>query len=454
MAFIDILTLIFSVFLEYVFMVSITAIQTLVYSKSLGVPPQWRGKRLTILVFLIGFLEASIQLISLNITDFSGIRYIYLLIFFLYPILFMGGKRRERIFFSIVSLATLLFSILFSSTFFRTNNIVRVTNSSSWLYSTMLTGLIIAIYAILTFIIYHLTNEGKHYIPPKYWHSITICYFVLMLCLYIVYSAPIWFAKNDQLYTYLTIFSVSLFAIWLLMYFVFYFACRYYSKAFEVNLLALQNNMIEKYFLQKQAADEKIQLLRHDLKHSLFQLSQLANETGNTDALQFINEYEHQLTETNLIDVKNENANAILNQKSWEAKKSGVKFLVEGVFYDDLILSKLDLCNLIGNLLDNAIEAASHEGVCDNLRSVKFTSKRKGNLLMLVVENGYAIKPVLEGNRFKTTKKQSEHHGIGTRSIQYIADKYSGVIDMSFLNNWFIVTILLNGYQTGLSNKN
>lgn len=109
---------------------------------------------------------------------------------------------------------------------------------------------------------------------------------------------------------------------------------------------------------------------------------------------------------------------------------------------------------MIGNLLDNAIEAASHEGVCDNLRSVKFTSKRKGNLLMLVVENGYAIKPVLEGNRFKTTKKQSEHHGIGTRSIQYIADKYSGVIDMSFLNNWFIVTILLNGYQTGLSNKN
>jgi len=217
-------------------------------------------------------------------------------------------------------------------------------------------------------------------------------------------------------------------------------------------MLAIQNDMIERYMLRKQASDERIQILSHDLGHSLTQWRSLAEEKGDADALQSISEYEGQLLSSLLINVENDTANAIMNQKQFEATQKQVEVLVDGAFDKDLLISKLDLCSLLGNLLDNAIEAAA-QAETEALRRVRFSIRRKGNLLILAVENGYAIEPVLRNGVFITTKKDKDLHAIGMRSINYVTEKYNGVVNHSYENNWFKASVMLCGYQTALSDE-
>lgn len=251
---------------------------------------------------------------------------------------------------------------------------------------------------------------------------------------------------------YLSILSAGLLIIWLLLYFTFYFICRYFSKTKEANALLVQNDRIEQYLLEKQASDERIKILSHDLKHSLVQWRELAEEKNNLNALHDISDYDEQLLSSLLINVENENANAIINQKSWEADQAKVEFQVDGIFHDDLLISKLDLCSLLGNLLDNALEAAV-QAEAKELRRVKLFIRRKGNLLILISENGYAIEPVLENGIFVTHKKDKNLHALGMRSIEAVVEKYDGVINHSYKNNWFKITIMLRSYQNVLSDE-
>lgn len=88
------------------------------------------------------------------------------------------------------------------------------------------------------------------------------------------------------------------------------------------------------------------------------------------------------------------------------------------------------------------------------LRTVKLEIKRKGNILMIIVENGYRITPIIRNGVFLSTKKDKEHHAIGMISIRRVAEKYHGTIHNFYENNWFKATVMMTGYKNLLSDKN
>jgi len=390
---------------------------------------------------------------SLSVDALSGGGNLIFVIFILYPVFFMGGKFKEQILFGIVNLAIFMFSVLITNIIVFPEGLVQYSSETSWQAMLLLVTPIIAVYSVLVLVITHLSTEGKRYMPRKYWTVMILCFSIIFASLLVVGSLKAWIGNTERFRAYLTILSMGLLVIWLLLYFVFYLVCRYFSKTTEADSLAIQNDMIERYILRKQASDERIKVLSHDLKHSLTQWRAFAEERGDTNALQSISEYEGQLSSALLINVENENANAIINQKYWEAHQERVEFLTDGAFHKDLLISRLDLCSLLGNLLDNAIEAAV-QAEMEALRRVKLSIKRKGNLLILMVENGYAIEPVLENGVFVSRKKDRDLHAIGMRSIKHVAEKYDGVVHNSYENDWFKATVMLIGYQTALSDEN
>lgn len=278
-------------------------------------------------------------------------------------------------------------------------------------------------------------------------------FFYYFGCFFAIEGIIVWFAVPEMFRMYTVINALVILIIWLLLYFTFSFICRYYAKAIEANSLAIQNDVIERYMLQKQVSEERIRVLSHDLKHSLTQWRTLAIEKQDDDALRHIKEYEEQLASSSLVDVGNESANAIINQKALEAYQANVEFVVDGFIHSDFIVSKLDLCALLGNLLDNAIEAAS-QAESQSLRYVKLEIKRKHNILMVMVENGYAVAPVILNGVFQTTKKNKEHHAIGMISIRHVAEKYHGTVTNFFEDNWFKATVMITGYKNTLSDEN
>lgn len=445
---------IYTIAIEFFLMVSITFFQTLLGKKTFGIQPKWKGKRILLPILLVASIETIFQVIALNSKLLAWIGSLIFVSIILYPLLVMQGKIKERLFHGVISLGLFLFASLFTSVILFPAKLTLFIDWSNWITPFIIILFVVVIFAILATLLAHLTTEGKHYIPRKYWLIISLSLAIILVGLLITYY---YFSKaeyHSSTRIYLTILSFGLFLIWLFVYAIFIFTCRYFSKVAEANTLKVQKDMIEKYLLRKQASDEKIQVLRHDLKHSLSSWGKLAKEKGDLAALADIQQYEQELEGSLLFNVENENANAVINQKAWEARQAGIVFGVEGIFFDDLLINKLDLCSLLGNLLDNALEAVSKVGIEDQLRKITLSLKRQGNLLLIVVENGYSLEPTLKDGFLQTTKTDTDLHGFGLRSIELIISKYGGATDYTYKNNWFVATIMLMGYGKDISSEN
>ena len=93
-------------------------------------------------------------------------------------------------------------------------------------------------------------------------------------------------------------------------------------------------------------------------------------------------------------------------------------------------IRSVDLCAILGNLLDNAIEAAWQ--VPDRLgRTVTLTIRRIHQMLVIKVENAFAAAPIQENGGLKTTKTGGGLHGWGLKSARTAAEKYDGTVQTS-----------------------
>lgn len=170
---------------------------------------------------------------------------------------------------------------------------------------------------------------------------------------------------------------------------------------------------------------QEIRHIRHDIKQQLATVSGLQFEGKYNEAQRYISEITDRIEQIEMfIDVGNDYINAILNSKLSIAKSKGVEVLCNFSGEIDCI-DEYDLCSLMGNVLDNAIEAT--ENVDGAVIEVSlFSDKHK---FILTVSNTIS-QSVLNGNaELKTTKDETELHGFGVKSIKAIAKKYDGIVD-------------------------
>lgn len=112
------------------------------------------------------------------------------------------------------------------------------------------------------------------------------------------------------------------------------------------------------------------------------------------------------------------------------------------MFHEDIQCSEvgrmeeMDLCVLLGNLLDNALEA--EEAVTDQ-REVRLVVREEEGRLWIRAEN-YISKSVLRENReLRTTKPEGQLHGLDIRCMREIVKRYGGRLEFRERSSWFIV---------------
>lgn len=93
------------------------------------------------------------------------------------------------------------------------------------------------------------------------------------------------------------------------------------------------------------------------------------------------------------------------------------------------------MCILLGNLLDNAIEA---EEKLEGMREINLCI-REEKMIYIKIKN--RIGPDEVGNTTRTTKENEEFHGFGLQSVNEIVDKYNGIIQIEKCSNYFEVEI-------------
>ena len=111
-------------------------------------------------------------------------------------------------------------------------------------------------------------------------------------------------------------------------------------------------------------------------------------------------------------------------------------------------IRSVDLCAILGNLLDNAIEAARQ--VPDpSGRTVALTIRRIHQMLVIKVENSFAAAPVQENGQLQTTKIGGGLHGWGLKSAQTAAEKYDGMVQAGVSGEIFraVATLSYQGME-------
>lgn len=111
-------------------------------------------------------------------------------------------------------------------------------------------------------------------------------------------------------------------------------------------------------------------------------------------------------------------------------------------------IHSIDLATILGNLLDNALEAA--ETASDRFRFLHLTIRRINAMLIIKVENGYGEAPMQKDGNLLTSKTDKAFHGWGLKSIQTAAERYDGTVNTEYKDGIFksVVTLSFQPIKT------
>lgn len=185
---------------------------------------------------------------------------------------------------------------------------------------------------------------------------------------------------------------------------------------------------------------DDLRKLRHDMNNHVALMRGLCKAEQYDELQEYLDELNNDICAANeIVATDNKALLVILNTKINSARKKGIEFnSVIGVH--KLNISDKDMCSLLGNILDNAIEAA--EQVEQNAY-IDFTMEKLKTGYNIVCENSYNIEPVVEKKKFRTNKSNASHHGIGIENIRDIVKHYHGEVDFQYGDQTFCVKVKL-----------
>ena len=183
---------------------------------------------------------------------------------------------------------------------------------------------------------------------------------------------------------------------------------------------------------------EVLRIKAHDMKHQLDVLLTIDNRED------FINYLEEIKRNISIYDAYAQTGNSIvdivLTQKSLTCTNKNIRFtyIVDGEALK--MFSNNDITSLLGNILDNAIEASEQEE--DEYRLIKLNVYKTDKFLVISQSNYTKNIPVFLDDLPKTSKKDGDLHGYGLKSIKYICDKYNGEMNLDFSNDTFRIELV------------
>lgn len=215
----------------------------------------------------------------------------------------------------------------------------------------------------------------------------------------------------------------------------------FFSKQIDKRIAAYQRELIETHYREVENMYRQIRGWRHDYRNHIQMMKVLA-ANGDMDALKaYLDELDTDLnTVDTVVKTGNPMADAILNSKISLARSRNIPTQVDAHIPVKLKMSELDLCCIIGNLFDNAMEASM--ALPEEKRMIRVYMDMKGTQLYISFTNFTAAKKLSKvGKGFKTSKE--EGHGFGLVRIDDIVSRYDGYLSRNSEDGAFTTEILI-----------
>lgn len=214
---------------------------------------------------------------------------------------------------------------------------------------------------------------------------------------------------------------------------------RIADRLLEKRVAAYQDDLIEKHFEEVQSIYDKMRGWRHDYHNHIQALLALVGDDERTrDYLWKLNK---DLTEVDtVVKTGNVTVDAILNSKLTLIKSKDIPVDAVAKVPDDLKISEIDLCAIIGNLLDNAIEAVLP--LPPEARFIRIYIGMLKSQLYISVTNSTASEPRKIGEKYVSTK--GEGRGVGLMRVDSIARRNGGTVNRQNESGVFATEVLLD----------
>ena len=215
------------------------------------------------------------------------------------------------------------------------------------------------------------------------------------------------------------------------------------EKKSAVDLLSKQMEGQIGYYEKINKIYGEFRSFRHDYKNHVLCLRGLIAADKKDEALEYMNTMQDMSSVgKNKYHTGNVIIDALLDDKSDKAEKVRTKLDFEGVVPSSGI-SNADLCIIMANAIDNAIEACSKDE-SENEKIIKVDSDFRQGYFFLRVSNPMFEEVKFKGkNKVVTSKADKEHHGFGVANIVHTAEKHGGTADISTDNGQFTIEVQL-----------
>ncbi len=202
----------------------------------------------------------------------------------------------------------------------------------------------------------------------------------------------------------------------------------------EMQMLAWKNELLEENYQEIKDMYQNYSYTYHDMKNHLTIVQSYCKEGKTEKAIDYIDKIQNTMIPVRrYIKSNNEIIDIIINYKCTEAEKDGIYVEVYADEFENIEIEENDLCVILSNLLDNAIEAC--RAIETENKWIRILVKVVGETVWINVSNSCEK----SSERWNTKKKG--FHGYGLKSVQTSVDKYEGKMKLDYKDNVCTVTI-------------
>lgn len=246
---------------------------------------------------------------------------------------------------------------------------------------------------------------------------------------------------HEDIQVYIWIVMVGIVFADAIIYYFFTALGKEYEQNLNMKLLELEKEASEKYIKDMDVFVKEMRTVRHDIKNQLCTVQAYLSEGKTEEAKAYV----ETLTEEYLphmlgyVSTDNDAFNAIVNTKAAQCSDKHIAFQVNVRRETSISLAPTDTAALLGNLLDNAIEAASETEHPQIILDVH----NDGEYLTFEISNTIKESVLDSNGSLETTKSDKDLHGIGTKSVREIVERYNGMLKYYERDGMFICHIML-----------
>jgi len=249
---------------------------------------------------------------------------------------------------------------------------------------------------------------------------LTIVNGILVILTYSIIFAATTIYKSNNI-------NALMFVLSTLLFFILEFIFQSYQASFEKSTRYFQQNVLHNQYEEIKNIYLNMRGWRHDY-HNHLQTIKAHLALNQLDEVQkYLLELEHDL---NRVDsyVKSGNlmADAILNSKISIAENKSIDVICKAELPEELVITDIDMCVILGNLLDNAIESCMR--IDEDKRFIRIYIAILKKQLYISIQN--SAKEELDFNERNYVSTKRGEHGLGMKRVKILVDKYNGYLNL------------------------